>query len=981
MHAKLLGVQFKLLGPPSIKLQNWQPLAPSNHAALLCYLAYRTSWVSREEATLLIYPDVSSDAARTRFRQLLRRARKLPGGEAIEARSEQLRLEVATDVQAFVEAVGQNDWAKAVERYKGHLLEGFSLRNAPGFEHWLELERASLANTWYGSASKRAKHLSSEGDYAGAASLLKDLHHYDALAEDVLQHYLETCYLAGRRDEALKAYEAFRLELAQELDLEPLEATQQLASTIRQAQPLERASVLKQEVKVPTSVLRPFHIVGRDEEFRQLSTATTRATFLSGEPGVGKTRLLETISPARWLKCREGLEELPYFPLLEYIRKQAELPDLGPYREDLARLVPELAPQLTPAPLDPQTAKPRLLEALARVLEAEASPLVFDDLQWADKGTLELIVFMAARGKLPLFGTYRSSEVSDALASTLASLRSGGWLTLIELEPLSKQSVQALLASLTETDEGPPLFSDWLFDKSGGNPFFALQTLKTLFETGTLQVEDGHWSSSLDEVTQDYSELMIPPGVSDLIKRRVARLSEAARRVLQIASVMREGFSPPVLGQIAGLSEWAAAEALAEVEVAELVRGDSFIHDLLRQAVYTDSPSARRSFIHAKVAAALGTDADPLVVAEHYFQGGDKAQALKLWWGVIASYQSRGLGHDLLDLTERVAKLEPDLQKRAEAQLYVAEMYRLLGRYELAGQMAESTLAENNDSGIQAWALGVLANTYLNKGDLSKAATTVSLGLSKVKKTQNKELEKELLFFQATVAQAQGAFELSISLVEPLVEAARQKTPSLELSVLLNKLGSDYSCVGRYEAALSCYQESLEVAQQFESERQHLVCLNNLLSVFNYLGRSEEGVAQAEEALELSQGQYDASFALRYHLAMAYLALGDVQAALAHADILVQTCAVPRFLCGAWLCLAEAHHVLNKAREANTALEEALTLAEQTDVPQTRYLTLITATRCGTEVQIRRARAHVGTPELSKAPYYLRSDLEQALDL
>jgi len=974
-------VQLRLLGPPSIRLQGWQPLAPSNHAALLCYLAYRATWVSREEAALLIYPDISSDAARTRFRQLLRRARKLPGGGAIEAQGEQLRLQLKTDVQAFVEAVGESDWAQAVERYSGHLLGGFSLRNAPGFEHWLELERASLASAWHGVALKRAGELNTVGDYTRAASLLKEVYADDSLAEDVLQTYLENSYLAGRRNEALKAYEAFRQELKRELDLEPLEATQQLANTIRQAQPLEQVSVPKQDIRVPMGVLRPLHIIGRDNELKQLKTATTRVTLLSGEPGVGKTRLLETVGTARWLKCREGLEELPYFPVLEHIRKQSVLPDLGPYHEDLARLIPELAPDLSPAPLDPQTAKPRLLEALARVLEAETTPLIFDDLQWADKGTLELLVFIVSRGKLTLFGTYRSSEVSDALARTLASLRSGGWLTPIELEPLSKQNVRALLASLTGADEGPQLFSKWLFDKSGGNPFFALQTLKVLFETGTLQVEDGQWSSSLDEVTQDYSELAVPPGVSDLIKRRVARLSETARRVLQIASVMREGFSPTVLGKIAGLSEWAAAEALAEVEAAELVREDSFIHDLLRQAVYADSPLARRHFIHAKVASALETHADPLVVAEHYFQGGDSVKALELWWEVIDAYQSRGLGHDLLDLTERVAKLEPNLQKRTEAQIHLTEMYRLLGRYEAAEQVAESMLADNSDAGIQAWALGVLANTYLNKGDLSRAAATVLLGLDKVKQTQNKDLEKELLFFQATVAQAQGAFNLSISLVEPLVEEARQEKPSLELSVLLNKLGSDYSCVGRYEEALSCYQEALEVAQQFESERQHLLCLGNQLSVLSYMGYYEEGLVQAEKALKLSQRQHDASFALRYRLAKAYLALGDIQAALAHAKVLVKICTVPRFLCGAWLCLAEAARNLNHTREVHKALEEALTLAEQTDVPQTRYLTFITATSCGTKVQIDRARALVGVPNLAKVPYYLRSDLKQALKL
>jgi predicted ATPase len=240
------------------------------------------------------------------------------------------------------------------------------------------------------------------------------------------------------------------------------------------------------------------------------------------------------------LRCREGLESLPFYPVLEYLKTRLEqLPELGPYREDLARLLPEVWPGYTPSPAEPLSAKARLLEALARALQTQ-DRLIFDDLQWADEGTLELLLYLRNQDK-GIIGAYRTQEASSALNKTLEVLRSNT-LEEIILSPLATASLQSLLGDLMRNQQGPPVFSTWLHDKTGGNPFFALETIKALFETGVLRAEDGDWHSDLDNLSKDYSELVVPPKVAELVQRRVSRLSEASLRLVQAASVVDEGF-------------------------------------------------------------------------------------------------------------------------------------------------------------------------------------------------------------------------------------------------------------------------------------------------------------------------------------------------------------------------------------------------------------------------------------------------------
>jgi DNA-binding SARP family transcriptional activator len=580
---------LRLFDTPQYELDGEQlEIAPTKPAALALFLAVQGDWVEREQLMVMFAPDLAESAARHHLRVLLNRTKQLRWVSNLEAQTTRLRFVIPSDVKAFREAIGRGDHHEALRLHQKPLLAGFHV-DAPEFEAWCSLEREAFVRAWTDAALKRARDLQ-ETDPNTAARVLMRVLEQDGLAEDVLHAYLKAAYLAGNRDEAIGVFEGFQKRLKTELQLEPLEATLKLVQTIQHAKPLTLSSIERHVASgTPVQVLRPPRLAGRARELEQIGASNATLVLITAEPGAGKTRLLEAAVPnAIWLRCTDGLESVPYQPVIEFVRSQLpSLPNLGAYTEDLARLIPDIMPDATPSHADPSSAKSRLLEALARLLEAESKPLVFDDLQWADSSSLELLTFLVHRGKNQMYGTYRVHEKGAILEQTLNGLSSSGKLETLQLNALDADAMRDLLADLIGITEGPERFSRWLATRSNGNVFFALEMLKSLFENGVLEVRDGDWHTALDEITNDYSELEVPPRVAQLIARRFARLSENSQRLLSVASVIGANFEPKWLANLTELSQMATIDALEEAEKHGFVTGNRFSHDLFRQILYS----------------------------------------------------------------------------------------------------------------------------------------------------------------------------------------------------------------------------------------------------------------------------------------------------------------------------------------------------------------------------------------------------------
>jgi predicted ATPase len=340
---------------------------------------------------------------------------------------------------------------------------------------------------------------------------------------------------------------------------------------------------------------------------------------------------------------------LPYQPLVQALRARLEaenapedlLEDV--WLAELLRLLPELLvryPDL-PAPTEDElTAKGRLFEAVARLLDAlsQRTPLVLlvDDLQWVDEASLDLLRYLGYSWKehgsrVLLLGMVRREglELNPQLSTQLASLERDLPVTLMPLRMLSQTETLQLIKSIVGESEhatvrssttGPgasllpepavPLVAlgNFLFAQTGGQPLYLLETLKLLREREWLVPRLGADSAWRLEPTVDLSEAIgqersrrepLPPSVRALILARLSKLDQPTRQLMMASAVLGNKSNAQNLWQVAQVGgAQAGTEALEEATLHGLLREEEagtgrpvnyrFVHDLIGDVVYTE---------------------------------------------------------------------------------------------------------------------------------------------------------------------------------------------------------------------------------------------------------------------------------------------------------------------------------------------------------------------------------------------------------
>ncbi len=704
--------------------------------------------------------------------------------------------------------------------------------------------------------------------------------------------------------------------------------------------------------------------------------------LVSGEAGIGKSRLLlEAFPDSIVLASREGLVDSPFYPVVSLIRARlvelSELPKLGPYLEDLARLVPEVAPDLQPVPLDPKISAARLLEALVRLLEGLGSPLVFDDLQWADTGTLEVLALLSARSSVQCVGAYRVGEAGPQLRGLIASLARRGELLELQLAGLQQADVDDLLAAMSGAAGHLPRLSAWLHARSAGNPLFALETVKALFDTGLLEKGDASdWPARLEELGDGLEATALPDAVAGVIQRRVSALSGAARRLLQVVSVLGSDASAELLAALVGLSEWGFLEAVEEAEAHGLLVGLGFAHDLQAEAVYQDLGSGVRERLHVRAAEALA-DEQPLPAAEHWLRADQPQRAVAAFLAAIARYAESGLYQTALQLTERALGLSAPDENRWRLMLHRADAFLTSGLFAESREVLTDLRSAPLPEELALTAMTTAVHLALRSGD-SKAAEVEATRALELSRSQPPAVYVEALTAMSNVAALTGN---QSAVLPDLEEAARALAPQLatrHICQLLVNLGWTYSGLGRHEEALDPFRQAIAAAKSGGDRYWRVWAVSNLLSCGLELGKPELGLAEAE-AVEERTG-YDASELLSLNLARAYLLLGRRDEAEVLYRRLQAESGDPTNRTIALAFLAQLVFEGGRSEEGAELLALALASLAGTDLARARLRVAIAALRYGSAEQRAHGRelaASISRPAVSGAGWAeLRAALE-----
>jgi DNA-binding SARP family transcriptional activator len=601
-------LRVRLLGELSLELDGAVLDAPASRPvrALLGWLALNPGMHRRGSLAARLWPDVLDSSARASLRTTLHALRAAVGDEgasALIATREEVGLDagaVWVDVHAFAQLAAAGDDADALALHRGELLAGLD-------DDWVWDARERHRQAVVGVLERLAAAAEHGGDVAAAVRLTRDQVQLDPLSEERNRALIERLWRAGDRAAAAATFERLRERLRTELRVAPSVQTRELLERLRaepdEAQPVASAA---EPVPLPAALSRSrrSHFVGREHELERLGAAydaalsgERRLVALSGEPGIGKTRLVREFSRAAhergatvlFGRCLED-------PLAPY----------GPFVEALRPFAAQLPGQLTATAAEgahAEGARWRLFEAVDAILTgiARRGPVLIglDDLHWADRPTLALLAHIL-RSPEPaavlVLGTHRSAELARThpLVSTLADLRADELVDRIELRGLERDEVGALMGDWLGETTAPDALDRTLHDETEGNPFFVEELLRNFAESGAFGA--------------------VPDTVKDVIARRIARLGEDAHGVLSAAAVAGREFD---LALLEALPELGGADALRAVEAAmaaQMVREDpvlpgryDFAHALFRQTLYEELSAARRARLHGSIAAALET--------------------------------------------------------------------------------------------------------------------------------------------------------------------------------------------------------------------------------------------------------------------------------------------------------------------------------------------------------------------------------------
>ena len=521
---------------------------------------------------------------------------------------------------------------------------------------------------------------------------------------------------------------------------------------------------------VPSQLRLPERLYGRELQLRVLMHALEQVTSpgrapllqISGGSGIGKSALVREVM--RPIAGRRGgfisgkFDQLnrnrPYSGIIQAFeelarklltesRERAEqwrgklLDALGPNAQVILDVIPGFE-QLTGkqpavAALGPSESQHRfnlMFRRFVRALATSDHPLVIflDDLQWVDSASLALIEVLMTdpdMANLLLIGAYRDNEVDAGhpLLLLLGELKRAGTPgDCIVLGPLESEQVGPLIAdTLRSGEEATRSLSALVMAKTGGNPFFVRQFLRTLSETGLLAFEPGvaRWVWDVARIEQE----QITDNVVELVAARIHSLDAQAQRLVQLAACIGNRFDLRTLSIVSGTGERETAFGLAGAMRLEIVApiGEAykylqfaespiayrFPHDRLQQAAYSTIAESERPALHQRIGRLIleqsdgvqiedrlfeivnhlnmGTgqpDSDRQVLARLNLRAGNKAKAATAY---EAALRYLGTGAELVGDTDR--KAEPQLT--FELHLQHAEATYLCGRFQETEVLAE----------------------------------------------------------------------------------------------------------------------------------------------------------------------------------------------------------------------------------------------------------------------------------------------------
>jgi predicted ATPase/class 3 adenylate cyclase len=660
-------------------------------------------------------------------------------------------------------------------------------------------------------------------------------------------------------------------------------------------------------------------LLGREAELTRLLEAGEtalrggqgRVIALVGEPGIGKSRLLDEALREIGVRvpaceilhttCQSHEQAIPHAPVGRLLR-QALLPapvqdiptQVAALRGQLDVLVPEwsrflplLGPLLnlpladTPltAALTPEQRRARLHDLIVMAFLALARRrslvLAIDDLQWVDASSHALLARLAAEpAGYPLLLLLVYRPVPDLTEPWQALPHATG----IALRPLTTQDSAALLQAWLGGPAPPEI--EPLIARADGTPLFMEETVRYLIESGALTRNGaGEWIA-----TRPVDSATIPAHVEQLLIARLDRLDEDTRTLAQIAAVIGVRFSEPILAALIPLRR-SLRHGLDALIAAAIIQPDEgavpatyqFKHPLLRDVAYSSLLFARRRTLHAQIAAALEQvypgemDTYRVMLAQHYQLAGQEERAFAHFLTAARQAQARDAHREAVELYTQALAVAPwaardplpaDLDAAAPLYECLGDVLDLTGDYPAARaqyqQLAQllETSSRPDHRIRQAMLLRKISGTYEHQGDLEQALSRLARAEDMVAGAPDPAAVREhagILSDMGWVHFRQSHWEQAQEFLERALALIAGLPAYAEQARIHNRLGGVAWARGALDRAQHYVEQSLAAARQSGDLVAQARAFNNLGLITESQGLPDDAIRYGLQAMDINE--------------------------------------------------------------------------------------------------------------------------------
>lgn len=648
----------------------------------------------------------------------------------------------------------------------------------------------------------------------------------------------------------------------------------------------------KRGLTIPTQ-----EIIGRDSEMEKIEKLiesifrnSSNAVFISGEVGVGKTRLVtEAVNDylARNVQSLKSdlsatTKSIPYYPFREIIRSMINtkgkefIKGLGrAYKIELMKIVPELSEESKESDSDIfMLDKFRLFEGMKRFLALSCSDrpilLFIDNIHWADDGSLELLYYLVKSLKnspIFFFFVYRIEETKgDSFQNVLHLMSREGLYDKIALEPLKTAEVARMLSFII--DNHPPIeLTNFIVNQTGGNAFFIEELMKSLEIHGALVWQDNKVIFNMSK------KVVIPNSVEGVIDRKLDVLDDKALDLLDYAAVIGREIDFNFLRDIVKINEGYLFDLIDKILELKLLKetgggGYCFSEDIIREIIYSSITKRKLEHYHQIVGEKLlnfyRDRVDEVVeeLSEHFYLGKDWMKTVE--YCMLAADKARNsyANRDAIKFFSRALECLPkggideEIKKEITCLRKRANVLHLVGENEKAAEdlkRAINKAKELDDEKEEADCVVILGSIYQSTAQYKEALKQTEAAMRIYKGLNDKRGEASAINITGLIYWKTGEYQKALKVFHRAVKIGEEIGDRKGESASLNNIGIIHGLIGEYPEALKFFERALQIAEDIGDRKGASASLNNIGSINGPLGDFDKALQFFQRSLKIKQ--------------------------------------------------------------------------------------------------------------------------------